>query len=267
MDTGGRAVLSGRRALVTGSTGGLGYAIAQALAQSGCSVMLNGLEPEQAVAQKLQEIVPAPGAVALYCQADLAQEAGVSGLVAAAQDRLGGVDILVNNAVVRHFAPVEAFDVAHWNTALAVNLSAAFHAIRLTVPQMRASGWGRIINMSSIYGSRGAPNRIDYVTTKTALLGLTRAVAAETLRDGITCNAVCPGAVHTPASEQRIRAAMERDGQSRDEAERTFLVGKQPSGRFVEADDVAALVVFLCGQAARDITGATLPVDGGWLAS
>lgn len=207
------------------------------------------------------------GGTAQYCQADLSQEAGVAALIAATCARLGGIDILVNNAVVRHFAPVEAFAVADWERALAVNLSAAFHAIRLALPQMRASGWGRIVNMGSIYSNRATVNRVDYVTTKAAVLGLTRAVALETLQDGITCNAICPGAVRTPASERRINDAGAARQVSREQAERDFLTGKQPTGRFVAAEDIAALVVFLCGTAGRDITGAALPIDGGWLAS
>ncbi len=229
--------------------------------------MFAGIEPEADVAAKLREVHGTAPGQPLYCRTDLSGEAGVTALVDAAVEGLGGIDILVNNAVVRHFGPIDSFDVAHWNRSLAVNPSAAFHTIRLAVPGMRAAKWGRIINMSSIYGSRGSVNRIDYVTTKTALLGLTRAVALETLHDGITCNAVCPGSVHTPASETRIRAAMADQALSREVAERDFLTGKQPSGRFVDADNVAALVVFLCGPAARDITGAALPVDGGWLAS
>jgi 3-hydroxybutyrate dehydrogenase len=261
------ATLNGRRALITGSTGGLGLAMARALAEAGCDIMLNGLEPEAEIAGKLADLRSTATGKIAYCQADLSQERGVAALMDCAMQTLGGVEILVNNAVVRHFAPIETFDVARWDAALAVNLSAAFHTVRLSLPGMRAAGWGRIINMSSIYASRATRNRIDYVTTKTALLGFTRAVAIETLEDGITCNAVCPGAVHTPASEQRIRDAMARDGAARDIAERDFLVGKQPSGRFIEADDVAALIVYLCGPHARDITGAVLPIDGGWLAS
>ena len=261
------APLNGRRALITGSTGGLGFAIARALAQAGCDIMLNGLEPAADIADKLAELQSATTSKIAYCQADLSQEAGVTALMAHTAHTLGGVDILVNNAVIRHFAPVEDFEVAHWNAALAVNLSAAFHTVRLSLPGMRAAKWGRIFNMSSIYASRATRNRIDYVTTKSALLGFTRAVALETLEDGITCNAVCPGAVHTPAAEKRIQDAMAHNGTARDIAERDFLTGKNPSGRFIEADDVAALIVYLCGHQARDITGAILPVDGGWLAS
>ena len=148
-----------------------------------------------------------------------------------------------------------------------VNVSAAFHLVRLTLPGMRLRGWGRIVNMTSVYGERGTANRVDYVTTKSALLGFTRAVAMETIRDGITCNAVSPGSVLTPGNEKRVKEMVERDGLETAEAEQRFLEGKQPTGRFVRPEDVAALVTFLCSAAARDITGAVLPVDGGWLAS
>jgi 3-hydroxybutyrate dehydrogenase len=148
-----------------------------------------------------------------------------------------------------------------------VNLSAAFHLIRLTVPMMQAKRWGRILNVSSIYGFKGAPNRVAYVTTKTALLGLTRAVALEGLAHGITCNAICPGTTETPVHEAAILASMATQSLTREEAERRFFAAKQPTGRFISAEQVAALMVFLCGPDATDITGAALPVDGAWSAS
>jgi 3-hydroxybutyrate dehydrogenase len=178
-----------------------------------------------------------------------------------------GVDILINNAVTRHFAPAEAFPVDCWDRALAVNLSAAFHTIRLSLPGMRERGWGRIFNMTSVYGVRAVANRIDYVTTKAALIAMTRVIALETTNQGITCNAICPGAVLTPTSDVRIRALMDQTGLTREGATEGFLDGKQPTRRFVDAAHVADLVVFLCGAAGADITGAMLPVEGGWLAS
>ncbi|HVM84911.1 MAG TPA: SDR family oxidoreductase, partial [Candidatus Binatia bacterium] len=202
-----------------------------------------------------------------YHQADLAGLAGVEGLIAAGRDRLGGIDILVNNAVTRHFARVEEFPTEKWDHALAVNLSAAFHAIRLTLPGMRVRKWGRIINMSSVYSSFAIANRIDYVTTKTALIGMTRVVALENLDLDITCNAVCPGAIHTPYSEAKILDLMKAEGIDREAAERKFLEVRQPTGRFIAAEGVADLVVFLCGPNARDITGSTMPIDAGWTAS
>ena len=258
--------LDGKGALVTGSTGGIGFSIAEALAAAGCNVVLNGLEAPEEVADRVEGLARRHGVEAAYVQSDLSRMEGVEALVQQARSRLGSVDVLVNNAVVRHFAPIEDFSPADWEQALAVNVSAAFHAVRLLLPQMRAREWGRIVNMSSVYGNRGTPNRVDYVTTKAALLGFTRAVAMETVGQGITCNALCPGTVKTPAIEQRIDELV-ASGIARAEAEERILMGKQPTGRFVEAGHVADLVVFLCGPAGRDITGAMLPVEGGWLAS
>jgi 3-hydroxybutyrate dehydrogenase len=259
--------LAGRTALVTGSTGGLGFAIAAALAQCGCNIVLNGLEPPKKVAELSVELARHSAAETLYCRADLARETEVNRLIDAALARFGTVDVLVNNAVVRHFATIENLATSQWEHAMAVNVTAAFHTIRRVLPGMRQRKWGRIVNMSSIYGQRGAPGRSDYVTTKAALVGLTRAVATELATQNITCNAVCPGSVATPGTTVRVQALMHAEGISEDEAISRFLTGKQPSGRFVSAESVAAMVAFLCGPAGRDITGAVLPIDGGWLAS
>jgi 3-hydroxybutyrate dehydrogenase len=169
--------------------------------------------------------------------------------------------------VVRHFAPIEEFPVANWDAALAVNVSAAFHAARLLLPDMRARGYGRIFNMTSVYGMRGTPNRVDYVTTKAALQGLTRAIAMENVDGDVTCHALCPGSVMTPASDRRVQELMAQSGVSRAAAEAQFLEGKQPSGRFVATQSVTQLLLLLCGPAGRDMNGAILPIDGGWLAS
>lgn len=259
--------LSGKRALVTGSTDGLGFAIAEGLARAGCDVVLHGLESEATAASQRQALHDRYRVRAIYVRADLAREQGAVDLLHATHDALGGVDVLINNAVVRHFAPIDRFPVEAWERALAVNVSAAFHLVRLALPRMRESGWGRIVNMTSVYGHRATVNRIDYVTTKSALIGFTRAVAMETLADGITCNAVCPGSVLTPGTGGRVERIVNETGIDRAQAERQFLSGKQPSGRFVRPEDVASAVVFLCSPAARDITGTVLPIDGGWLAS
>ena len=259
--------LTGRRALVTGSTGGLGAAMARALAGSGADIMLSGIKPPAEVEALRREMMGSHNVRVEYYPANLAQPAGVEGLVAAAKAQLGAVDILVNNAVVRHFAPIEAFPVVHWDAALAVNVSAAFHATRLLLPDMRTRGYGRIFNMASVYGSRGTPNRVDYVTTKAAVQGLTRAVAMETLDGDVTCHALCPGSVMTPASDRRVKELMEQEGLSRAAAEARFLEGKQPNGRFVSVASITQMLLLLCGPAGRDMNGAILPIDGGWLAS
>lgn len=259
--------MKGKTALVTGSAAGLGYAIAEGLARAGCDVVLHGIEPPDSVQPQQARLERDYGVRVAYRHADLAEFGAAEQLVRDVQERHGGIDILVNNAVTRHFAGISEFPVESWDRALAVNLSAAFHTIRLSLPGMRERGWGRIFNMTSVYGSRAVPNRVDYVTTKTALIGMTRAVALETINQGITCNAICPGAVLTPTSEVRISALMEQTGLARSEATQRFLAGKQPIQRFVDPAHIADLLVFLCGAAGSDITGSVLPVEGGWLAS
>ena len=259
--------LEGKCALITGSTQGLGLTAAHRFAAAGCHIVLSGLATRDDAEGLVVELASKHGIRALYAAGDLARTADIDRIVDTARAAFGGVDILINNAVVRHAAPVEAFSPEKWDEGLAVNLSAAFHLIRLTVPMMQARGWGRILNVSSIYGLKGAANRVAYVTTKTALLGLTRAVALEGLAHGITCNAVCPGTTETPVHEAAIRASMATGSLSREEAERRFFASKQPTGRFIAAEQVAALMVFLCGPDAGDITGAAVPVDGAWSAS
>lgn len=251
---------------MTGATGGIGLAMAQGLAAAGCNVVLHGIEDATAIQPLLTALERDHGVQACYLRADLADAQAIEAMIAQALARHGAIDVLVNNAVTRDFGPIESFPVESWNKALAVNVSAAFHTIRLALPSMRARGWGRIFNMTSVYGSRGVANRIDYVTTKTALVGMTRVVALETVHQGITCNAICPGSVLTPSIDSRVQALMQDKNLDREEATRLFLAGKQPSGRFVEAAHIADLLVFLCSPAGRDITGATLPIEGGWLA-
>lgn len=260
-------MLKGRCALVTGSTQGLGLAIAERLAAEGCHLVLNGFGEPAEIERTRARIAAATGVRVLHHGADVGVAAEVADLVATAERAFGGVDVLVNNAVVRHFSPIETFRPEDWERALAVNLSAAFHAVRLTLPGMRARDFGRIVNVASIYGLVGATDRVDYVTTKTALIGFTRAVALETARTGITCNAICPGTVPTPNIEARLEAERARSGQTREEAERAFLATRQPSGRFVAPERVAAVVAMLCRPDGADITGTALPIDGGWSAA
>ena len=258
--------LARKRALVTGSTQGLGLAIAKRLAANGCDVVLNGFGDATAIASAQREIEAAAGVRCVYSSADLRSPSSIEQMMAAAQEKFGGLDILVNNAVVRHVAAIESMLPDHWDEDLAVNLSAAFHTIRLALPGMKARNWGRIVNVSSIYGLVGATNRVGYVTTKTALIGLTRAVALETTEYDITCNAVCPGTSATPVHEASLADLSQKQGLDRGAAERTLLAGKQPTGRLVSPDGVAALVVSLCSPESRDITGAAIPIDGGWSA-
>jgi 3-hydroxybutyrate dehydrogenase len=230
-------------------------------------VILNGFASADAIAAIRSDIEREHHVRTLYSGADLRVPGEIEAMVSLGIDAFGAVDIVINNAVVRHASPVEAFAAERWDEALAVNLSSAFHTIRLALPAMKQRGWGRIVNVSSIYGLRAAPNRVAYVTTKTALLGLTRAVALETLGQDITCNAICPGTAETPVHENTLEGMMASGALTRDEAVQRFLEGKQPTGRLISADGVAALMVFLCGPGSGDITGAALPVDGGWSVS
>lgn len=257
-------MLQGKCALITGSTQGLGLATAKRFAAAGCNVVINGLGDDREIGAARTQIEKEHGVRTMFCSANLAEPAEIERMMEATQAAFGAIDILVNNAVVRHIAPVEQFPTAEWDLALAVNLSAAFHTIRLALPEMQRRDWGRIINVSSIYGFKATVNRIGYVTTKTALLGLTRAVALETRGHNITCNAVCPGTVETPVHLKRIEDMMTSESLTHDEAERRFLATKQPGGRFITSEDVSEMILFLCGPHSRDITGAALPIDGGW---
>ena len=254
-------MLKGKWALVTGATAGLGLAVAESLAGAGANIVLHDLnEPAQARDRLRAQF----GVDAVSVAADLSQRTAIEAVMAELQVRVGAIDILVNNAVVRHFSPVENFAPERWDEALAVNLSAPFHLIRLALPAMKQRRWGRIINMASIYSTRAVADRIDYVTTKTAIVGVTRAVAIETTRSGITCNALCPGTLPTPAIQGKIAAIAAGEGRSIDETTSDYLATRQPTGRFVALEAVGAMAVFLCSPAGQDITGTTLPIDGGW---
>jgi len=255
------SALSGKWALVTGATAGLGRAVAESLAASGANLIVHDLAAPREAADSLASRF---GVETISMAADLSRRAAIEGMMGDLLARLDGIDILVNNAVVRHFALVEDFSPERWEEALAVNLSAPFHLVRLALPAMKRRGFGRIINLGSIYSTRAVPERIDYVTTKTAIVGMTRAIAIETAATNITCNALCPGVLPTPAIQSKIAADAAGDGRSVGQATRDYLAARQPSGRFVATEGVGALAVLLCTPTARDITGAALPIDGGW---
>ena len=260
-------MLGNRTALVTGSFAGLGYGLARALAGAGANVVVHGLCDRETGESSARNIAEETGAATMFSGADLRSIEEIEAMVAGIRAHFGALDIIVNNAVLRHFKPVEDFTAAEWDASLAVNLSAAFHLARLAVPEMKTAGWGRIVNVSSIYGVRGAENRIDYVTTKSALLGMTRALAVELAKTGITCNAVSPGTVPTEAILTRIVARAAAMGRTQADAEADYLTGRNPTGRFVTIESVGAAILFLCGEAAKDITGANLAIDGGWSAA
>lgn len=259
--------MHGKCALVTGSVDGLGLAIAAALAEAGANIVLNGLCDAQQGEAAAKELAGKHGIEAAFDPADLRVRSEIERMVTDAEKRFGSIDILVNNAVVRHFSPIEDFDPDHWEESLQVNVTAAFHLVRLTLAGMKRRGWGRIINQASYYGWRGAENRIDYVTSKTALVGMARAIAIEAAGTGITSNAVCPGSVGTPAILERIAGLARQQARPFDEVAREYAAARNPMGRFVAMESIGALVVFLCSSAGDDINGAVLPVDGGWLAA
>lgn len=259
--------LKGKCALITGSVAGLGLSVAESLAEAGAEVILHGLVTGNEGREAAERLSADYGIRTAFYGTDLTDTAAITEMADNIITNFGSIDILINNAVLRHFAATEDFKPEDWDASIAVNLSAAFHLARLALPGMKQRDWGRIVNMSSIYGSRGAENRIDYVTTKTALLGMTRALAIELARTGITCNAVCPGTVPSPTILDRIAHIAEESGLPTEQAEQEYLASRNPTGRFVDPKGVGALVAFLCTPQARDITGATLPVDGGWTAS
>jgi 3-hydroxybutyrate dehydrogenase len=258
--------LKGRTALVTGSTGGIGEAFARAFAEAGANVVINGFG-EKAAIEKLTEDLKAHGGAVLYHGADVGNPDEIVDMVKAAHAQFGVVDILVNNAVTRHYSPIEAFPVDKWDRALAINLSACFHTIRLCLPEMKRRNWGRIVNMASIHATKVIRDRVDYVATKHAIVGVTRAVAFETAQTGVTCNALAPGLVVTPHAENLLKRKMEATGGTREDALKELLSTRQPSRRGIAPSEVAALGLYLCSDAAANITGSVLPIDGGWAIS
>jgi 3-hydroxybutyrate dehydrogenase len=258
--------IAGKCALVTGSIGGIGYATVRALAGQGCHVMMNGLGDLAEIEQKRKSLGDEFRVKVGFNGADLSNVGHIEELVRATERELGPIDILVNNAVARNFHPIDEMPVDRWNYALAVNLSAPFHLIRLTLPGMKSRHWGRIVNMASNWGLTGTVGRGDYVATKHGVVGLTRAVALEALPHGVTCNAICPGSTLTPHAERQIQERMDKGGKSREETVKEFLAQRQPSGRFVLPEQVADLIVFLCSEAASEMTGSPVSIDGGWYA-
>lgn len=258
--------LQGKVAVVTGSTSGIGFGIAQALAQAGASVMLSGFGDPAAIEAMRADLARACGVTVGYFNADLAKPAGVAALVAEAERTLGPVDILVNNAGIQFVANIEDFPDDRWDAVIAVNLSAVFHGMKAAIPGMKRRGWGRIINIASAHGLVASGQKIAYVAAKHGVVGMTKVAAIETANSGITVNAICPGWVRTPLVERQLEARAAETGISVDEAGRRFLSEKQPMAQFTSADQIGAMAVFLCSDAARTITGTPLSIDGGWTA-
>ena len=257
--------LSGRVAVITGSTSGIGLAIATGLAEAGASVMLNGFG-EPAAIEAARAAVAASGAKAGYNGADMTRPAQIEELIAAATSELGAVDILVNNAGIQHVAPVQTFPGEQWERIIAINLSAAFYASKAALPQMLERNWGRIINIASAHGLVASANKSAYVAAKHGIVGLTKVLALETALTGVTCNAICPGWVLTPLVEKQIRARAEAEGKTFEAAKLELVSEKHPSREFVTPAQLAAMALFLCSSGADQIRGQAYAIDGGWTA-
>jgi 3-hydroxybutyrate dehydrogenase len=255
-------MLTGKTALVTGSTSGIGLGMARTLAQRGVNVMLNGFGD---VDGALAALRGAPGRAA-YHGADMSQPAQIEDMVRACEREFGAVDILVNNAGIQHVALVEDFPPERWDAIIAINLSSAFHAVRAALPGMKQRNWGRVINVASVHGLVASAQKSAYVAAKHGLVGFTKAVALECATTGVTVNAVCPGWVLTPLVQKQVDARALADGVSQDEAKARLLGEKQPSLQFTTPDELAELVVFLCSPAAQNVRGVAWNVDGGWAA-
>jgi len=258
--------LSGKTALVTGSTSGIGLGIARALVAQGANLVMNGFGDIELAREELNALARKKKSRVLYHPANLAIASEVEALVEAACVAFDGVDILVNNAGIQHVAPVEQFPTERWDSVIAINLTAAFHTTRLVMPHMRAKNWGRIVNVASVHGLVASAEKSAYVAAKHGLVGFTKVVALETAKTGITCNAICPGWVHTPLVEKQIEARANKAKCTIEEAKDALVSEKQPSGDFVTIEELADLALFLCGEGARQVRGVAWAMDGGWTA-
>jgi 3-hydroxybutyrate dehydrogenase len=259
-------MLKGKSAVITGSNSGIGLGVASELAKNGCNVALNSFtdEPED---HKLAERIAAEfGVRAVYIKADMSKGEECRSLVVKASEVFGGLDILVNNAGIQHVAPIEEFPVDKWNAIIAINLSSAFHTSAAAVPLFKQAGWGRIVNIASAHGLTASPFKSAYVSAKHGVVGLTKTVALETAGMSITCNAICPGYVLTPLVEAQIPDQMKVHKMDRETVVREVLLQRQPSKQFATVEEIGGIAVFLCSDAAAQITGTTISVDGGWTA-
>ncbi len=259
-------LLKGKSAIVTGSTSGIGLGIARAFAGAGMDVMLNGFGDAAEIELTRDAIETEFGVKTAFAAADMSKPADVAAMVEAARATFGKVDVLVNNAGIQHVEPIETFPIAKWDAIIAINLSAAFHAMRAVVPEMKARKWGRIINVASAHALVASPYKSAYVAAKHGIAGLTKTVALETAEYGITVNAICPGYVLTPLVEKQIPETAKARGITEEEVVKNVLLHAQPTRQFVTTEQIGALAVFLCTEAAASITGTALPIEGGWTA-
>jgi 3-hydroxybutyrate dehydrogenase len=260
-------ILKSRNALVTGSTSGIGLAYARAFAAEGANIVLNGFGDAGEIEKLRAGIESEFGVKAIYSPADMTKPEDIAGMIATAEKTFGSVDVLVNNAGIQFVSPVEDFPVEKWNQIIAINLSAAFLAIRAAVPGMKKRKWGRIISTASAHSLVASPFKVAYVAAKHGIAGITKTVALEVARDGITVNCISPGYVWTPLVENQIPDTMKARNMTKEQVINDVLLAAQPTKEFVTAEQVAAIAVFLCSDSAKEITGANISVDGGWTAA
>ncbi|PJE25900.1 3-hydroxybutyrate dehydrogenase [Pseudooceanicola antarcticus] len=254
--------VSGKTAVVTGSTSGIGLGVAEELAKAGAKVVLNSFTDSEEDHKIASDMAAKYGTEVRYIQADMSKGDQCRALI----EKAGACDILVNNAGIQHVAAIDEFPVAKWDAIIAINLSSSFHTIAAALPMMRKAGWGRVVNIASAHGLTASPYKSAYVSAKHGIVGMTKTVALETAEEPITCNAICPGYVLTPLVEAQIPDTMEKYGMSRDEVVRDVLLERQPSKAFATTEQIGGTVAFLCSAAAEQITGTTISVDGGWTA-
>jgi 3-hydroxybutyrate dehydrogenase len=259
-------ILKSKTAVVTGSTSGIGLAIARAMAKEGANVLINGFGKPEDIEKERAGIEAEFGVKAIHSPADMTKPAEIAAMIALAESTFGSVDVLVNNAGVQFVSPIEDFPIDKWDQIIAINLTSAFHAIRAAVPGMKKRGWGRIISTASAHSLVASPFKSAYVAAKHGIAGLTKTVALETATHGITVNCISPGYVWTPLVENQIPDTMKARGLTREQVINDVLLDSQPTKQFVTVEEVAAIAVFLCTDAAKQMTGANLSVDGGWTA-
>jgi 3-hydroxybutyrate dehydrogenase len=257
--------LKGKTALVTGSTSGIGHAIATRFANEGANIVLNGFG-DQAAIDAIRKDLAAKGVKVIYSGADMSKPDEIAAMVAEAEKEFGAIDVLVNNAGIQHVAPIEEFPIDKWNAIIAINMSAAFHTIRAALEKMKARGWGRIINIASAHALVASPFKVAYVAAKHGIAGITKVVALEVATAKVTCNAICPGYVWTPLVEKQIPDTMKARGLTAEQVKRDVILAAQPTKEFVTVEQVAALAAYLASEEASQVNGALLSIDGGWTA-
>ena len=259
-------MLAGKTAVITGSTSGIGQGIVRSLAEQGANVVLNGFGDADQIEKDRSEMAKECGTDVVYHGADMTKPDEIADLISFSVKTFGSIDILVNNAGIQYVAPVDEFPVEKWDAIIAINMSSAFHTVQHALPHMKKQGWGRIVNIASAHALVASPYKSAYVTAKHGVAGLTKTVALETAEEGITCNSVCPGYVWTPLVENQIADTAEARGITVEEVKKDVLLAAQSTKQFVTVEQIGGVVNFLCSDAAANVTGAVMPVDGGWTA-